>query len=83
MIRVTLADLRRSLELSEAEEVIAVEDRRRKKEVGYFIPISLEKEFRKFLKEVEQKQRAEKLRRVAGAQRKDVIPEGGLDEGLS
>jgi len=83
MIKVTLADLRRSLEWSHSREVIAIEDARRKKPVGFFIPISLKEEFNTFLESVEKRRREEKLRRVARAQRRDPVGEGGLDEGLA
>jgi hypothetical protein len=83
MIKVTLAELRRSTEWSESGEVIAIEDARRKKAVGFFIPIALKDEFESFLDTLERRRREEKLRRVAKAQRRDPIEEGGLDEGLA
>jgi hypothetical protein len=83
MITVTLAELRRSSELAESAEVILVSDGRKRKEVGYFIPISLAGEFRRFLDEAERRRKRAKLRRVARAQAADPIEEGGVDDGLA
>jgi len=83
MITITLAELRRSSELAQSDEVIRIADGRKRREVGYFIPISMASEFRRFLEAMERRQRQEKLRRVARAQRRDPVKEGALDDGLA
>jgi hypothetical protein len=83
MITITLAELRRSSELARSDEVIRISDGRKRKEVGYFIPVSMASEFQRFFEEIERRRRREKLQRIARAQRRDPVEEGALDDGLS
>jgi len=83
MITITLAELRRSSELAQSDEVIRIADGRKRREVGYFIPVSMASEFRHFLEAMERRQRQEKLRRVARAQKRDPVNEGAIDDGLA
>ncbi len=83
MITITLAELRRSSELAQSDEVIRIADGRKRREVGYFIPVSMASEFRRFLDAMERRHRREKLRRVAGAQKRDPVNEGAIDDGLA
>ena len=80
---ITIAELRRSSILGEGDEVLQVVDARKKREVGFFIPAALAEEFREYLSKVERRQKIEKLRRVAQAQRRDPIEEGAVDDGVA
>lgn len=82
MINSTLAELRNSKDFFNIKEVIHIFDGRKKEDIGYFIPTYFAKEFEEFFKKIEQKKELELLQKVASAQKKDPIEEGGVEDGL-
>jgi len=57
-------------------------DRRKKEEVGYFIPKIFKEEFEKFTLELEKKKKTNLLKKVLSASRKDMIGNGTIDDGI-
>jgi predicted DNA-binding protein (UPF0278 family) len=82
MIESTLAEIRSSATMQSADDVVHIYDARKKREVGYFIPSSLKEEFESFLQRHEQKRKKALLERVASAQAKDPIEEGGVGDAI-
>lgn len=82
MLEMPLVSLRKSSELKDIKEVVHVVDGRKKTDVGYFIPKALGGNFEKYLAHLEHESKIKKLKRVAEAQRKDPIDEGGIEDGL-
>lgn len=83
MIEATLADIRKPEILHGFQnDIVHITDGRKKEEVGFFIPKSMIGEFRDFLASVEKAKKTALLKRVAKAQEKDPIEEGGIDDGI-
>ena len=83
MISITLANLRNSTTFFKIDDIATIVNGRKKEEVGCFVPKSLKKEFEKFTKELEEKRKIEKLKRIVQADRKDPIGDGAVDDGLA
>ena len=83
MIEATMADMRKSIDFFSKNEIIHLFNGRKKEEVGFFVPKVFKDEFYKFVNNLEKKQKIELLKRVAKAQQKDPIEEGGSDDGIA
>jgi len=82
MIEATLAHLRKSSDFFKRDEIIHILDGRKKEEIGFFVPKIFEKEFLEFLTRIEKKKKHSLLQKVAKAQQKDPIEEGGSGDGI-
>ena len=78
----TLAELRNSKSFFDMQDIIHIYDGRRKEELGYFVPKYFQKEFEKFLEQIERQKKLKLLEKVAKAQKKDPIEEGSEADGL-
>jgi len=78
----TLANLRKSSDFFKTDEIIRIFDGRKREEIGFFVPRSMREEFDSFLRTIEEKRKARLLQRVAKAQAKDPVEEGGCADGL-
>jgi len=79
MTKLTISEIRspKSLEINEIIEVINL---KKHKKLGYFVPISYEDLFKKFLDEVEKIEKLKKIKRVAMAQKQDRIED--INDGI-
>ena len=82
MINATLANMRNSSDFFKTDEIIHIFDGRKKEDIGFFVPKIFENEFLKFIEKIEKKKKLSLLQRVAKAQDKDPIEEGGVDDGI-
>jgi len=82
MINLTLSTLRDSNRLFKIEDIALIIDGKKKREIGYFIPATLKKEFETFVKQKEQEKRLKLLKRVAKASKKDKISDGAVSDGI-
>lgn len=82
MIEATLANLRKSADFFDTDQVINIVDGRKKQDIGYFVPKMFKKEFETFLKDLEKRKKIAILKKVASAQKKDPIEEGSVDDGI-
>ena len=83
MIRATLADLRQSSTFFKTDEIIQIVNGRKKEQIGYFVPISLQEVFEDFLIKIKREQKRRLLKRVLNASRKDTIGDGAIDDGIN
>ncbi len=82
MIEATLANMRNSSDFFKTDEIIHILDGRKKEDIGFFVPEVFKEEFEKFVEKIEKKKKLTLLNRVAQAQKKDPIPEGGVSDGI-
>ena len=82
MIKATLADLRQSSTFFKTDEIIEIINGRKKEQIGYFVPISLQEVFEDFLIKIKKEQKHRLLKRIAHASRKDIIGDGAVDDGI-
>jgi hypothetical protein len=82
MIKATLADLRQSSSFFKTDEIIEIINGRKKEQIGYFVPISLQEVFEDFLIKIKKEQKRKLLKRVANASRKDIVGDGAVDDGI-
>jgi hypothetical protein len=83
MIEATLADIRKPETLySYQHDIVHIIDGRKKEEVGFFVPKSMTKEFKAFIESVEKVKRVALLNRIAKAQDRDPVEEGGVADGI-
>jgi len=82
MIRATLADLRQSSTFFKTDEIIQIVNGRKKEQIGYFVPISLQEVFEDFLIKIKREQKRRLLKRVLNASRRDTIGDGAVDDGI-
>ena len=82
MNSITLAELRKSVDLFNIDDVVTIVNGRKKEEIGYFVPSSLKDEFEKFALELERKRKIAKLKRIAQADALDPIGDGAVADGL-
>ena len=82
MIKATLADLRQSSTFFKTDEIIEIINGRKKEQIGYFVPISLQEVFEDFLIKIKKEQKRKLLKRVANASRKDIVGDGAVDDGI-
>ncbi len=82
MIEATLANMRNSSDFFKTDEIIHILDGRKKEDIGFFVPQVFKEEFEKFVEKIEKKKKLTLLNRVAQAQKKDPIPEGGVSDGI-
>ena len=83
MIEATLVDLRQSSSFFKTTEVVHIINGRKKEDIGYFVPVSLKKEFEIFLTKLEKERKRKLLQRVVQASNKDIIDDGAVDDGIS
>jgi len=81
MNSITLADLRKSVDLFSIDDVVSIVNGRKKEEIGYFVPKSLKVEFEKFTKELEKKRKISKLKRLREYSDLEFL-EAGVDDGI-
>lgn len=83
MIEATLAEIRKPETLyGYHDEIVHIIDGRKKEEVGFFVPKSMAKEFKSFIENIEKAKRRSLLERIANAQQRDPIEEGGVADGI-
>ncbi|MGE4294513.1 MAG: hypothetical protein AB7E49_02290 [Campylobacterales bacterium] len=82
MIETTIAELRSRSELFRSNEVIHLHDGRKREPIGYFVPERYAGLIEEAVATVERERRLGLLKRVAAAQAKDPIEEGGAGDGL-
>ena len=82
MIEATLANMRNSSNFFKTDEIIHIFDGRKKEDIGFFVPQVFEKEFQKFIENIEKKKKLSLLKRVAQAQHNDPIAEGSINDGI-
>ncbi|MBN2895805.1 MAG: hypothetical protein JXK05_07970 [Campylobacterales bacterium] len=83
MIEATLADIRKPETLySFQNDIVHIIDGRKKEEVGFFVPKSMADEFKAFVESIEKAKRTALLQRIAKAQERDPIEEGGVGDGI-
>lgn len=82
MNSITLASLRNSADFFNIDDIVTIVNGRKKEEIGYFVPKSLKKDFKIFIKELEQKRKIELLKRLAKADKQDPIGDGAVDDGI-
>lgn len=78
----TLADMRKSVNFFDTEEVINVINGRKKENIGYFVPKSLKTDFLNFVKNLENTKRLENAKRAAQAQSIDNIGDNCIGDGI-
>ncbi len=78
----TLAELRNSKSFFDIKDIIHIYDGRKKEDIGYFVPKYFQKEFEKFLEQIEREKKGKLLERVAIAQKEDPIEDGSAADGL-
>jgi hypothetical protein len=83
MIEATLANMRNSRDFFKTDEIIHILDGRKKEDIGFFVPQIFKEEFEKFVEKIEKKKKLTLLSRVAKAQKKDPITEGGISDGIN
>ena len=82
MIEATLADMRNSRTFFKTDEIIHIQDGRKKEDIGFFVPQIFKEEFEKFVEKIEKKKKLTLLSRVAKAQKQDPISEGSVSDGI-
>ncbi len=82
MREATLANMRNSSDFFKTDEIIHILDGRKKEDIGFFVPQVFKEEFKKFAAMIEKKKKLALLSRVAKAQEKDPITEGGVNDGI-
>ncbi len=82
MIQATMADMRKSVDFFQTDQVINIINGRKKKEIGYFVPSKFKVDFLKFLTELNNKKRLENAKRAAQAQILDSIGDGTAGDGI-
>ena len=83
MIEATLANMRNSSNFFKTDQIIHIFDGRKKEDIGFFVPQVFEKEFQKFIENIEKKKKLSLLKRVAQAQHSDPIAEGSINDGIN
>ncbi|SMN11610.1 hypothetical protein SPBRAN_1896 [uncultured Candidatus Thioglobus sp.] len=82
MLKATMADMRKSVDFFQTDEVISIINGRKKTELGYFVPSYFKADFLKFLNTLKKKKRLENAKRAAHAQQLDPISEGAVGDGI-
>ena len=82
MIEATLANMRSSSDFFKTDNIIQILDGRKREKIGFFVPQIFKDEFEQFVNEIEKKRKLALLNRIAKAQAKDPIEEGGINDGL-
>lgn len=82
MIYITLSDLRNKIDFFNIDDIAVIKNGRKKEEIGYFVPKVFEKDFKKFILQMQKKRKREILKKVLEASRKDVIEEGTIADGI-
>ncbi|NYT27303.1 hypothetical protein [Candidatus Thiodubiliella endoseptemdiera] len=82
MIQATMADMRKSVDFFQTDQVISIINGRKKQEIGYFVPNTLKTDFLKFLNELEKSKRLKNAKRAAEAQMLDPIGDGSAGDGI-
>lgn len=82
MLQATMADMRKSVNFFQTNEVINIINGRKKQEIGYFVPSRFKADFLKFLAELNNKQRLDNAIRAANAQKLDPISDGSVGDGI-
>ena len=83
MIEATLADMRNTSDFFKTDEIIHIIDGRKKEDIGFFVPLVFREEFEKFAEKIKKKKKLALLSRIAKAQKKDPIAEGGISDGIN
>ncbi|MBE8189394.1 MAG: hypothetical protein HAW58_00660 [Candidatus Thioglobus sp.] len=83
MLRATMADMRKSVDFFQTNEVINIVNGRKKEEIGYFVPNYFKADFLKFLEGLKKKKRLKNAKRAAKAQMLDPIGDGAAGDGLN
>lgn len=82
MLRATMADMRKSVDFFQTDEVINIVDGRKKQEIGYFVPKSFKTDFLKFLNALQKKKRLQNGIKAANAQKLDPISDSSVGDGI-
>ncbi|SMM99460.1 hypothetical protein SPONN_600 [uncultured Candidatus Thioglobus sp.] len=82
MLKATMADMRKSVDFFQTDEVISIINGRKKTELGYFVPSHFKTDFLKFLNTLKKKKRFENAKRAAYAQKLDPISDGTVGDGI-
>ncbi len=82
MIQATMADMRKSIDFFQTDQVINIINGRKKQEVGYFVPSVFKADFLKFVTKLEKQKRLDNARRAAKAQQLDAIGDATVGDGI-
>lgn len=82
MLRATMADMRKSVDFFQTDEVINIVDGRKKQEIGYFVPKSFKTDFLKFLNALQKKKRLQNGIKAANAQKLGSISNSSVGDGI-
>ncbi|BAS68295.1 MAG: hypothetical protein DSY43_01055 [Gammaproteobacteria bacterium] len=82
MIQATMADMRKSVDFFQTDQVINIINGRKKQEIGYFVPNIFKADFLEFLKKIEQEKRLKNAKRAANAQMLDPVGDGTAGDGI-
>lgn len=82
MLQATMADMRKSVDFFQTDEIINIINGRKKQEIGYFVPSRFKVDFLKFLTELKKKQRLDNAIKAANAQKLDLISDSSAGDGI-
>jgi len=82
MIQATMADMRKSVDFFQTDQIINIINGRKKQEIGYFVPNIFKTDFLNFLNELERSKRLNNAKRAAQAQMQDPVGEGSVGDGI-
>lgn len=82
MLEEKLSDFRNPSFFINQTDVVRIVDSRKKKEIGFFIPVGLKDSFTDYLQQEELKKKQALLNRIVLAQRADSIKEDGVGDGI-
>jgi hypothetical protein len=83
MITATLADMRKSVDFFNTQEVINIINGRKKENIGYFVPQQLKTDFLKFVNSLEQDKKIKQAKKAAQAQALDPIGDHSVGDNLA
>ncbi|WP_428086340.1 hypothetical protein [Candidatus Thioglobus sp.] len=82
MLQATMADMRKSIDFFQTNEVISIINGRKKQELGYFVPTYFKTDFLNFLNELDKKKRLQNAIKAANAQKLDPISDASVGDGI-
>lgn len=83
MIQATLAELRKSADFFQTDEVISIINGRKKQDIGFFVPNHFRVDFIDFLTNLKNRQRLENAKKAAAAQALDPIGDEAVGDGIA
>jgi len=81
MTKINISQLRNP-KIFEINEILEIVNKKKRKKIGYFIPIQFEDKLKNFLDELKKEEKRKLLKRIAKAQKLDRIEEGSIDDGI-